>query len=185
VRWGWRSTARASSAWGRSRPSVGANAGRSMLRRRPRRCDSSPKRTRSKTQRFARRSRIRASRRRPLGKRCGRKGLRGATALTQHHGGGVKPDGLSLTQSDQSQTAKKDQGNRCHLLTIIKKRPTRERTRSRSQTLEHGRSHGQYWRRSRVGGKPVAITKPVIMTWGARKNISVWDRRRRPRRNSM
>ena len=55
-------------------PAVGANAGRSMLRRRPRRCDSWPKRTRSMPRRFARHSRLRASRRRPLGQRCGRKG---------------------------------------------------------------------------------------------------------------
>src|SRR5437763_15421570 len=65
------------------------------------------------------------------GSAAGARGLRGAPALPQHHGGGVKPDGLSLAQSDQSQAAEKDQGNRCHLCQYKKKTP-RARTWSRS-----------------------------------------------------
>src|SRR4029450_7911610 len=49
------------------------------------------------------------------GSAAGARGPRGAAALTQHHGGSVKPDRLSLAQSYQSQAAEKDQGNRCHL----------------------------------------------------------------------
>src|SRR5947209_6801861 len=60
------------------------------------------------------------------GSAAGARGLRGAPALPQHHGGGVKPDGLSLAQSDQSQAAEKDQGNRGHLCQYKKKDPTGE-----------------------------------------------------------
>jgi hypothetical protein len=38
--------------------------------------------------------------------------------------------------------------------------------------------------RSRVGGKPVAITQPGIMTWGARENISRVGSSTKTRRHS-
>ena len=47
--------------------------------------------------------------------------LRDAAALPQHHGGGVKPDGLSLAQSPQSQAAEKDPRDRCHFCQSQKK----------------------------------------------------------------
>src|SRR5262245_6315653 len=49
------------------------------------------------------------------GSATGARGPRGATALSQHHGGSVNPEGLSLAQSDHSQAAEKAPGNRCHL----------------------------------------------------------------------
>jgi len=47
--------------------------------------------------------------------------LRGATALAKHHGGGVKPPGLSLAHSPQSQAPEKDPGNRRHFCQSQKK----------------------------------------------------------------
>ena len=46
---------------------------------------------------------------------------RDAAALAEHHGGGVKPDGLSFAQSHQSQAAEKDSGDRCHFCQSQKK----------------------------------------------------------------
>ena len=42
---------------------------------------------------------------------AGTRNLRDATPLPQYHGGSVKPHGLSLAQSPQSEAAEKDSGN--------------------------------------------------------------------------
>ena len=55
------------------------------------------------------------------GSAAGAGDLRGAAALPKHHGGGVKPHGLSLAQSHQSQATEKDSGDRCHFCQSQKK----------------------------------------------------------------
>src|SRR5262249_11107026 len=46
---------------------------------------------------------------------------RGAMALAESHGGGAPSDGLSVAQSGQSQTPKKNGWNRCHVCEYRKK----------------------------------------------------------------
>ena len=55
------------------------------------------------------------------GSAAGTRDLSGAAALPKHHGGGVKPHGLSPAQSHQSQATEKDSGDRCHFCQSQKK----------------------------------------------------------------